>query len=526
MSDLVRIARALISVSDKTGLVSFGQALAERGIEILSTGGTARALRSAGVAVRDVADHTGFPEILDGRVKTLHPLIHGGLLARRDNPDDRAAMQKHGIAPIDLLVVSLYPFETVLASGAGFDDCIENIDIGGSAMIRGAAKNHASVTVVVDQADYAAVIDDLAANDGATTAILRRHLAGMAFGRVAAYDAGIAAWLDKTTGETAPRWFTLAGTDPLPMRYGENPHQTAVLYRIGNARPGAGTARQVQGRELGYNNLNDTDAAIELVAEFERPAVAIIKHANPCGIAEADSLVVAYGNAFDCDRISAFGGIVAVNRPLDQPTAEQIVKIMTEVVVAPAIEPAARDVLAQRRTMRVLETGGMPDPAGRGRLVRTLAGGLLLQDRDDSRITADDLSVVTRRAPNAGELRDLLIAWRIAKHVKSNAIVFVKDGASVAIGAGQMSRVDSVRIAGQKARDAMESLNLPGPRTVGSAVASDAFFPFDDGLVAAAEAGATAVIQPGGSVRDSEVIAAADKYGIAMVFTGVRNFRH
>ena len=526
MTDLVRVTRALISVSDKTGLAELGQALAGRGIEILSTGGTAKALRDAGVDVIEVADHTGLPEMMDGRVKTLHPKIHGGLLALRDNAEHVEAMEAHGILAIDLLISSLYPFERTVASGAGYADCVENIDIGGPAMIRAAAKNHASVTVVVDAEDYQAVLDELAAHDGTTSLALRRRLAGTAYARTAAYDSEISTWLAMEAGDTTPRRVSFAGANPQIMRYGENPHQTAAFYRTSSDRPGVGTARQLQGKALSYNNLNDTDAAIELVAEFEAPAVAIIKHANPCGVAQAGSVLEAYQRAYDCDRVSAFGGIIAVNRPLDGATASEIVKILTEVVVAPSIDDEAKAILATKKNVRVLEIGAMPDPAARGRLVKPLAGGLLVQDRDFGRITEADLTVATKRAPDAAELRDLLIAFRIAKHVKSNAIVYVKDGASVGIGAGQMSRVDSSRIAAHKARDAAEATGLAEPLTVGSAVASDAFFPFADGLLTAVEAGATSVIQPGGSMRDDEVIKAADDHGVAMVLTGMRHFRH
>ena len=526
MTELVRVTRALLSVSDKSKLAEIGQALAARGVEILSTGGTARALREAGVTVIEVADHTGFPEMMDGRVKTLHPKIHGGLLALRDDPGHVASMRDHGIPPIDLLISSLYPFERTVASGAGYADCVENIDIGGPAMIRAAAKNHAAVSVLVDPEDYQEFLDELAAHDGCTSLALRRRLAATAYARTAAYDAEISTWLAAEAGDITPRRVSFAGGNPQIMRYGENPHQSAAFYRTSSSRPGVGTARQLQGKDLSYNNLNDTDVAFELVAEFEGPTVAIIKHANPCGIAEAGSVLEAYGKALVCDPVSAFGGIVALNRPLDAATATEIVKILTEVVIAPSIDEGARAVLAAKKNLRVLEVGGMPDPAAPGRMVKALAGGLLVQDRDFGRITEADLKVVTKRAPTKAELRDLLLAFRIAKHVKSNAIVYVKDGASVGIGAGQMSRVDSSRIAAEKARQAAEALGLAEPLTVGSVVASDAFFPFADGMVTAIEAGATAVIQPGGSLRDPEVIAAADALGVAMVLTGMRHFRH
>ena len=526
MNDLVQIRRALISVSDKTGIVDFAGSLVGLGVEIVSTGGSARVLRDADLAIRDVTDVTGFPEMLGGRLKTLHPHIHGGLLGRRDHPEDIAAMQQHGIAPIDLLVVNLYPFEQTVADGASMAECIENIDIGGPALIRAAAKNHDAVTVIVDPADYPVVLDELTSNNAAVTAQLRRRLAETAFGRTASYDADIAAFFAGVNGTPHPKRFILAGSDPQLMRYGENPHQAAAFYRTGDQRPGVGTARQLQGRELSYNNLNDTDAAFELVNEFSRPAVAIIKHANPCGVAEAETLAQAYAGAFDCDPTSAFGGIVAVNRPLDSDTAARIVEIMTEVVIAPELTPDAREILARRPNLRVLETGDRPDPAGGGRTVRTISGGILVQDRDSSIVRPEDMEVVTRRSPDQRELRDMQVAWRIAKHVKSNAIVYVRDGASVGIGAGQMSRVDSSRLAARKAHEVAAARGQAGPATIGSVVASDAFFPFADGLLAAIEAGATAVIQPGGAMRDADIIKAANEHDVAMVFTGTRNFRH
>ncbi|MEQ8388733.1 MAG: bifunctional phosphoribosylaminoimidazolecarboxamide formyltransferase/IMP cyclohydrolase [Alphaproteobacteria bacterium] len=524
------ITRALISVSDKTGLVELSRFLIAHQVELLSTGGSARALRAAGLPVTEVSAHTGFPEIMDGRVKTLHPLIHGGILGRRDVPGHVDAMAAHGITPIDLVVVNLYPFEATVDSGADFDACVENIDIGGPALIRAAAKNHGDVTIVVDPADYEAVRSEMTANQGATTAGLRRRLARKAYARTAAYDAAISGWLAGELGEAWPERLTVTGERAEILRYGENPHQSAAFYRAiepGHApRPGVATARQLQGKALSYNNLNDTDAAFELVAEFEAPTVAIIKHANPSGVASADTLAAAYARALACDPVSAFGGIIAVNRALDGETAEKISTLFAEVVIAPEISAEAAEILAAKKNLRVLETGALPDPAAGGMTVRTLAGGFLVQGRDNGRVTAGDLKVVTRRAPDAHEMADLLMAFRIAKHVKSNAIVYVRDGASVGIGAGQMSRVDSSRIAARKAEDAAREAGLATPLTRGSVVASDAFFPFPDGLLAAAEAGATAVIQPGGSVRDNEVIAAADEAGLAMVFTGMRHFRH
>ncbi|WP_142850508.1 bifunctional phosphoribosylaminoimidazolecarboxamide formyltransferase/IMP cyclohydrolase [Telmatospirillum sp. J64-1] len=522
----IPIRRALFSVSDKTGLIEFGRFLAEQGVEILSTGGTAQALRDAGIAVKDVSEHTGFPEMLDGRVKTLHPKVHGGLLGIRGNAEHEAAMAQHGIAPIDLLVVNLYPFEATVAKGADFETCIENIDIGGPGMIRAAAKNHDAVTVVVDAEDYAVVMEAMRANGNATTLELRRRLAATAYARTGAYDAAISAWFAEQLGEPFPRRIAVGAELKQTLRYGENPHQQAAFYVGGQARPGIATARQLQGKELSFNNLNDTDAAFELVAELDQPGVAIIKHANPCGVAVGEDLKTAYARALACDPVSAFGGIIAVNRTLDAATAEEIAKLFAEVVIAPDADEDARKLFAAKKNLRVLLTGGMPDPSQPGMTLRSLSGGYLLQSRDNGRIAAADLKVVTKRQPTEQELADMLLAFRICKHVKSNAIVYVKDGATVGIGAGQMSRVDSSRIAAWKAREAAEKAGLAQPATVGSVVASDAFFPFADGLLAAAEAGATAVIQPGGSVRDEEVIAAADEKGLAMVMTGMRHFRH
>lgn len=527
MTDRIDLRRALISVSDKGGLVEFAQALAARGVELLSTGGTAGALRNAGLDVRDVSEITGFPEMMDGRVKTLHPGVHGGLLALRDNAEHRASMEKHGIAPIDLLVVNLYPFEETVAKGAAYDDCIENIDIGGPAMIRAAAKNHAFVTTVVDVQDYDAVLAELDANGGATTLPFRKRMAQTAYARTAAYDAAVSTWMASAINEATPRRRAFAGTLAQPLRYGENPHQAAAFYTDGSARPGVATARQWQGKELSYNNINDTDAAFELVAEFtEGPAVAIIKHANPCGVARAESLEAAYRRAFDCDRTSAFGGIVALNGRLDAATARAITEIFTEVVIAPEADDEAREIFAAKKNLRLLTTGGLPDAQAGGLTFRQVAGGFLVQTRDNGHVTAADLKVVTRRQPSEAELADLMFAWTVAKHVKSNAIVYAKDRATVGIGAGQMSRVDSTRIGRRKSEDMAEALGLPGPLTEGAAVASDAFFPFADGIEALAAAGARAVIQPGGSMRDDEVIAAADRLGLAMVFTGQRHFRH
>ena len=520
------ITRALISVFDKSGLAEFGKYLAETGVEILSTGGTAKTLRDAGVAMKDVSEHTQFPEMLDGRVKTLHPKVHGGILGMRDNAAHREAMQAHDIEPIDLVVVNLYPFERTVAEGGDFETCIENIDVGGPALIRAAAKNHRDVAVLVDSADYQAVMDDMTALKGATSGTLRRRLAAKAYARTGAYDCAIARWFADQQGESFPERLTVAAERRQMLRYGENPHLAAAFYTGGAARPGVASANQVQGKELSYNNLNDTDAAFELVAEFSAPAIAIIKHANPCGTAEGGDLKRAYLKALACDPISAFGGIVAANRPLDRAVAEEIAKLFAEVVIAPEADAPALEVLAAKKNLRVLLSGAMPDPAAPGLALRQLSGGYLAQQRDNGRIQREDLKIVSKRAPSEAELEDLIFAFRVCKHVKSNAIVYVKNGATVGVGAGQMSRIDSSRIAARKAAEAAEAAGEKQSRAIGSVVASDAFFPFADGLLAAAEAGATAVIQPGGSKRDEEVIAAADESGLAMVFTGMRHFRH
>ncbi len=527
--DLVPVRRALLSVSDKTGLVDFAHTLARAGVELVSTGGTAKAIAEAGIAVRDVSDLTGFPEIMDGRVKTLHPSVHGALLGVRDDPDHAEAMRTHDIEPIDLVVVNLYPFETVRASGADYAAIVENIDIGGPAMVRASAKNHAYVAIVTDPDDYAAVLNAMELNTGSLSYEFRQKLAAKAFARTAAYDAAISGWFAEALDIEHPAWRAFGGKLDNVMRYGENPHQQAGFYVTGDRRPGVATARQLQGKQLSYNNVNDTDAAFELVGEFDparKAAVAIIKHANPCGVAEAATLKDAYLKALACDPVSAFGGIVAVNRLLDAEAAEEIVKTFTEVIIAPEASEEAQAIIAAKKNLRLLVTGGLPDPRAAGTLVKSVAGGLLVQGRDNAVVDDLDLKVVTRRAPGAAEMADLKFAFRVAKHVKSNAIVYAKDGATVGIGAGQMSRVDSSRIAARKALDAAEAAGLTEPLTKGSVVASDAFFPFADGLLAAVEAGATAVIQPGGSMRDEDVIAAADAHGIAMVFTGVRHFRH
>jgi len=529
MTELRTISRALLSVSDKSGLVDFAKALAGHGVELVSTGGTARTLKDAGLKVLDVSDITGFPEMMDGRVKTLHPKVHGGLLAIRGNAEHTGAMAAHGIKPIDLVVVNLYPFEATVAKGAAYDDCIENIDIGGPAMIRAAAKNHGDVAVVVEPDDYAAVLDELKQNGGATTLALRKRLAAKAYARTAAYDAAISNWFANELHDPAPAFRAFGGKLAEALRYGENPHQSAAFYRSPERRFGVATARQVQGKQLSYNNINDTDAAYECVAEFDpkrTAAVAIIKHANPCGIAEAASLSEAYRKALACDSTSAFGGIVAVNRTLDAESAKAITDIFTEVIIAPDATDEAIAIVGAKKNLRLLLAGGLPDPRADGLTVKSVAGGLLVQSRDNATVDDMQLKTVTKRAPTAAELDDLRFAFRIAKHVKSNTIVYAKDRATVGIGAGQMSRVDAARIAARKAEDAARELKLTAPLTKGSVVASDAFFPFADGLLVAIEAGATAVIQPGGSVRDDEVIKAADDHGVAMVFTATRHFRH
>lgn len=524
-----RVTRALLSVSDKTGLIEFARALAGHGVDLVSTGGTAKAIAAAGLKVSDVSDLTGFPEMMDGRVKTLHPKVHGGLLAIRDNKEHAEAMKAHGIAPIDLLVVNLYPFEATVDKGAGYEDCIENIDIGGPAMIRAAAKNHDDVAVVVEASDYQSVLDELAANNGATSLKLRRRLAAKAYARTAAYDAAISNWFALQLKDDAPDFRAFGGKLIQSLRYGENPHQTAAFYATPDKRPGVSTLRQLQGKELSYNNINDTDAAYECVAEFDparTAACVIVKHANPCGVAEGSDLLSAYKKALACDSTSAFGGIVAVNRMLDAEAARAITEIFTEVIIAPDATEEAIAIVAARKNLRLLLVGGLPDPRKPGLTAKTVSGGLLVQSRDNAVIDDMALKVATKRAPTDAELRDLKFAFRVAKHVKSNTIIYAKDLATVGVGAGQMSRVDSARIAARKALDAAAELKLAEPLTKGSVVASDAFFPFADGMLACIEAGATAVIQPGGSMRDDEVIKAADDHGIAMVLTGMRHFRH
>ena len=527
MSDVKPVTRALISVSDKQGIVAFAEKLVAHGVELVSTGGTAGLLAEQGLAVKDVSELTGFPEMMDGRVKTLHPMVHGGLLAVRENAEHQAAMEAHNIVPIDLLVVNLYPFEATVAGGGDYATCVENIDIGGPAMIRAAAKNHADVAVLVDSDDYDEVLAALA--EGGTGLALRQRLAQKAYARTAAYDAAISNWMAAQLDIDMPPYRAFGGKLNQSLRYGENPHQQAGFYIGDTPRIGVATARQIQGKELSYNNINDTDAAFELVAEFdpsEGAACAIIKHANPCGVARGDSLPQAFQKALTCDPVSAFGGIIAMNQTLDAATAEAITDIFTEVIIAPDADAAAREIIAAKKNLRLLLTGGLPEAHAAGLSVRNVAGGYLVQNRDNGHLAVGDLTCVTKRQPSDQEMADLQFAWRVAKHVKSNAIVYVKDATTVGIGAGQMSRLDSSRIAARKSADAAEASGAAAPLAEGSVVASDAFFPFADGLMSAAEAGATAIIQPGGSIRDDEVIAAADAAGLAMVFTGMRHFRH
>ncbi|MFN4287899.1 MAG: bifunctional phosphoribosylaminoimidazolecarboxamide formyltransferase/IMP cyclohydrolase [Brevundimonas sp.] len=519
------VRRALISLSDKSALETTARRLAALGVELVSTGGTRAAIAALGIDVRDVADLTGYPEMMDGRVKTLHPAVHGGLLAVRNAESHLSAMQAHDILPIDLVYIDLYPFEATVASGAGADTVIENIDIGGPAMIRSAAKNHGFVCVCVDHASMAEVLAALE-DSGSTDLALRRRLAARAFARTASYDAAVAGWFAEEAGVATPERKVIAGHSGVALRYGENPHQSAAFYRMEPARPGIATAVQVQGKALGYNNIADADAALELVAEFGAPACAIIKHANPCGVAMAQTIEEAYARALQCDSVSAFGGVVALNRPIGAREARQITDIFTEVVIAPGADDEARAIFAAKPNLRLLLIEAMPDPAGKAEVFRSVSGGFLVQSRDLTRLSPDDLRIVTRREPTDDQVRDMMFAYTIAKHVKSNAIVYAKDGQSVGIGAGQMNRRDSARIAAIRAREAAEAAGLPEPLTVGSACASEAFFPFADGLIEAASAGATAIIQPGGSIRDEEVIAAADERGLVMAFTGQRVFRH
>jgi phosphoribosylaminoimidazolecarboxamide formyltransferase / IMP cyclohydrolase len=527
--DKVKIRAALLSVSDKTDIIELATVLSKLGVKLLSTGGTAKAIAEAGLAVTDVSDVTNFPEIMDGRVKTLHPNVHGGLLAIRDDAEHVEAMKAHGIEAIDLSVINLYPFEEVRAKGGDYPTTVENIDIGGPAMIRASAKNHAYVTVVTDPSDYPALVEALQADDGQTSYALRQRFAAKAYARTAAYDAVISNWFAEALAIETPHYRAIGGVLKEKMRYGENPHQSAGFYLTGEKRPGVATATLLQGKQLSYNNINDTDAAYELVTEFlpeNAPAVAIIKHANPCGVATGPTLAEAYRRALACDSVSAFGGVIALNRTLDAETAEEIVKLFTEVIIAPDVTEEAKSIIARKPNLRLLAAGGLPDPRAAGLTAKTVSGGLLVQSRDNGMVEDLELKVVTKRAPTAQELEDMKFAFKIAKHVKSNAVIYAKDGQTAGIGAGQMSRVDSARIAAQKAEDAAKALGLAEPLTRGSAVASEAFYPFADGLLAAIAAGATAVIQPGGSMRDQDVIDAANEHNVAMVFTGMRHFRH
>ncbi|MCA2370105.1 bifunctional phosphoribosylaminoimidazolecarboxamide formyltransferase/IMP cyclohydrolase [Agrobacterium genomosp. 3 str. CIP 111-78] len=527
--DKVKIRTALLSVSDKTDILELATVLSKLGVKLLSTGGTAKAIAEAGLPVTDVSDVTNFPEIMDGRVKTLHPNVHGGLLAIRDDAEHVEAMKAHGIEAIDLSVINLYPFEEVRAKGGDYPTTVENIDIGGPAMIRASAKNHAYVTVVTDPSDYPALVEALQADDGQTSYALRQTFAAKAYARTAAYDAVISNWFAEALSIETPDYRAIGGTLKEKMRYGENPHQSAGFYLTGEKRPGVATATLLQGKQLSYNNINDTDAAYELVAEFlpeNAPAVAIIKHANPCGVATGPTLAEAYRRALACDSVSAFGGVIALNQTLDAETAEEIVKLFTEVIIAPDVTEEAKAIIARKPNLRLLTAGGLPDPRAAGITAKTVSGGLLVQSRDNGMVEDLDLKVVTKRAPTAQELEDMKFAFKIAKHVKSNAVIYAKDGQTAGIGAGQMSRVDSARIAAQKAEDAAKALGLAEPLTRGSAVASEAFYPFADGLLTAIAAGATAVIQPGGSMRDQEVIDAANEHNVTMVFTGMRHFRH
>lgn len=527
--DKVKIRTALLSVSDKTDIIELATVLSKLGVKLLSTGGTAKAIADAGLSVTDVSDVTNFPEIMDGRVKTLHPNVHGGLLAIRDDADHVEAMKAHGIEAIDLSVINLYPFEEVRAKGGDYPTTVENIDIGGPAMIRASAKNHAYVTVVTDPSDYPALVEALQADDGQTSYALRQTFAAKAYARTAAYDAVISNWFAEALAIETPDYRAIGGALKEKMRYGENPHQSAGFYLTGEKRPGVSTATLLQGKQLSYNNINDTDAAYELVAEFlpeNAPAVAIIKHANPCGVATGPTLAEAYRRALACDSVSAFGGVIALNRTLDAETAEEIVKLFTEVIIAPDVTEEAKSIIARKPNLRLLAAGGLPDPRAAGITAKTVSGGLLVQSRDNGMVDDLELKVVTKRVPTPQELEDMKFAFKIAKHVKSNAVIYAKDGQTAGIGAGQMSRVDSARIAAQKAEDAAKALGLAEPLTRGSAVASEAFYPFADGLLAAIAAGATAVIQPGGSMRDQDVIDAANEHNVAMVFTGMRHFRH
>lgn len=511
------VKTALISVSDKTGLVDFAKFLSKKGVFILSTGGTAKTLRDAGINVTEVSDHTGFSEIMDGRVKTLHPKIHGGILAVRGSSEHEKAMKDNNITPIDMVVINLYPFEETVAKGADFATCVENIDIGGPSMVRSAAKNHESVTVVTDAEDYALIMEEMEANANATTAITRQKLAAKAFSKTASYDAAISSWFNEHVKEPFPQKLVIPGTLKQALHYGENPHQKAAFYINGKTEGTLAGAKQIQGTELSYNNLNDASAAFELVREFEKPAVVIVKHANPCGVAMGSDIVDAFGKALACDPVSAYGGIIAANRPLTQKFCDALGKLFVEVMIAPSVEPDALAVLSSRKKLKLLLSGNIVKPETK-MLVKTISGGFLYQE-DDTVIIKDELKCVTKKSASENQIADLVFAFTVAKHVKSNTIVLAKNGATIGIGAGQMSRIDSTRIACLKAKES-------GLETKDCVLASDAFFPFPDNVEMAAEAGISAIIQPGGSMRDAEVIEEADKHKIAMVFAGIRHFRH
>jgi phosphoribosylaminoimidazolecarboxamide formyltransferase/IMP cyclohydrolase len=515
-----KITRALISVSDKSGLDRLAKFLKAQGVEILSTGGTAKTLREQGLDVVDVSDYTGFPEIMDGRVKTLHPKIHGGLLACLDDEEHLKAMHENDINAIGLVIVNLYPFEATVARGAGFKEVIENIDIGGPSMVRSAAKNHAFTTIITDASDYDELIDEMKSSGGATSDEFRQKMAAKAFARTGSYDSAISTWFAKQQGDEFPQTLNLTATLKQGLRYGENPHQKAAFYSF-ESGTGIGNAIQLQGKELSYNNINDADAALQLVSEFKEPAAVIIKHANPCGVAIGDTVLEAYKKALASDPVSAFGGILAFNRTLKADLAEEISKLFVEAIIVPDAEEDAKEILAKKKNVRLLCFGKLQELKPQ-LMVKSVIGGFLAQENDSEGITAAELTTVTSRTPTEAEIKDLLFAFKVCKHVKSNAIVLVKENATVGIGAGQMSRVDSSRIAAIKAGDC----KVNPERATGSVLASDAFFPFADGVLQAAEAGVTAIIQPGGSIRDDEVIAAANEHNIAMVFTGKRHFRH
>ena len=526
---MTAIKRALISVSDKKGIVKFASALNDAGIEIISTGGTFSKLKNANIDIKDVSSVTNFPEILDGRVKTLHPKIHGGLLNVRSNKDHQKTISEQEIENIDLLVVNLYPFEDTIKNKSDYKTCIENIDIGGPAMIRAAAKNHESVAVIVDPDDYDEIINEMNNNGLSLTKETLKKLAFKAFARTAAYDSIISNWISNEMDIPLGKYKSIGGIEHQNLRYGENPHQKAKFYNDGSNVCGLITANQIQGKGLSYNNINDTNAAFELVSEFDpslKSAVAIIKHANPCGVAIGDNLSSTYKKALRCDSVSAFGSIIALNKELDSETAKEISKIFTEVIIAPSINDEAKNILSSKKNLRVLITGGLANPEKSDVMIKSVAGGFLAQTKDNITVDKENLKVVTKRQPSEQELDDLLFAFKVAKHVKSNAIVYAKNGSTVGIGAGQMNRLDSSRIAARKSDDAAKMINLEEPLAVGSVVASDAFFPFADGLIAAADAGVTAIIQPGGSIRDDEVIEAANNAGLAMLFTGIRHFNH